>query len=130
MKNHEQKSLIKLLTEKKKEMKNKNVIIERTAILKKPRVDKKYVSDSDYKELLSLYDLIKENSNITNVEIESLIENNAMNFPFLKKCLMSIYDFVSELRCGGPYYIAKEMSRQGKEIDYINNYILKSNKDN
>lgn len=130
MNNQEKRQLIKVLIEKKKSLKDKTIQIEKTTILKRPRVDKKYVTESNYKELVVLYDLIKENSNITNVEIETLIENNAINFPFLKKCLMSIYDFVSELRCGGPYYIAKEMSRQGKEIDYINNYILKSNKDN
>jgi len=111
-----------LLIEKKKNIKDKSVTIEKTTILRKPRVDKKYVSDSDYKELVIMYDVIKDNSNLTNTEVENLIIKNSNHFPFLKKCNDSIYDFVTELRCGGPYVIAKEMSRQGREIDYINSH--------
>ena len=130
MNNQDKRALVKLLTKKKKEMKNKNIQIAKTTVLKRPRVNNKHVTEINYKELVILYDLLKEKPNLSNVEVENLIEQNAVSFPFLKKCLISIYDFVSELRCNGPYYIAKEMSRQGKEIDHINNNIFKpDNKD-
>ena len=128
MEKKEQRNLVKQLIEKKKAFKDKSVIIEKTTILSRPRVNKKYVSDSNYKELLVLYDFMKDNSDLCISEIENLIEHNALSFPFLKKCYDSIYDFVSYLKCNGPYYVAKEMSRQGKEIEYINNNILKSDR--
>ena len=127
MNNQEKKELVKLLTEKKKEIKNKNIQIEQATVLKKPRVDKKYVTENNYKELVVLYEMMREKPDISLEDVEKLIQQNAISFPFLNKCLISIYDFVSELRCNGPYYIAKEMSRQGKEIDYINENIKPKN---
>ena len=124
MKNQETKQLVKIMTEKKKELKNKNIQIEKTTILKRPRVDKKYVTESNYKELLVLYDLLKGKPELNDAEVASLIEKSEAKFPFLKECLDSIYNFVTELKCNGPYYIAKEMSRQGKEIDYINKNLI------
>jgi len=128
MNKQENKRLVKLLTEKKRELKHKNIQIEQITLIKRPRIDKKYVSDNDYKELVVLYETLKEKSDLSIAEVEKLIVQNSVNFPFLKKCYDSIYDFVSELRFGGPYYIAKEMSRQGKQVDYINTNILKSDK--
>ncbi|MBE7707054.1 MAG: hypothetical protein E7Z91_07445 [Cyanobacteria bacterium SIG30] len=122
MNNQEKRQLVKLLSEKKKKLKNKVVPIEQVTVIKRPRIDKKYVSDNDYKELVILYDTMKEKPEVSIQSIEYFIEHNSSSFPFLKKCLMSIYDFVSELRCNGPYFIAKEMTRQGREIDYINSH--------
>ena len=128
MNNNSRKQLVKLLTEKKKKLKDKNIQIEKPTIIKKPIVDEKYVSECDYKELVALYELIKEMPNLSNYELENIIEQNHNSFPYLTKCLNSMYDFITELRCGGPYSIAREMARQGKELDHINNHIFKSDK--
>lgn len=121
----ENKTIIKQLTDKIHEMKNKNIQFERVTVIKRPKIDEKYVTKENYKELVSLYEVIKNNEEISVDSIERMLDENPKKFAFLNKCNQFIFNFVVELKCNGPYFIAKEMSRQGKEIDYINNHLMK-----
>lgn len=123
MKNQENKNLLKELTANYKEIKNKEIQVERVTVIKRPKINEKYVSKNDYKELVALYDMIKHEGSLNCKQIENMIKDNSKKFPFLFKCNQSIYDFVNELKCNGPYFVAKEMNRQGKEIEYINEAI-------
>jgi hypothetical protein len=42
-------------------MENKEVKVERVTIIKRPQINEKYVSKSEYKELVALYNVIKVN---------------------------------------------------------------------
>ncbi len=128
MKNQENKKLIKELIESYKEIKNKEIQIRSITVIKRPKISEKFVSKNDYKELVALYDIIKHEGSIDVAKIENMITANAKKFPFLMKCCESIYDFVNELRCNGPYFIAKEMTRQGKEIEKMQKDIAARNK--
>ena len=125
MNKQENKRLVKNLIENYKEINDQNLVIEKITVIKRPRIDEKYVSKNDYKELVALYEFLKDNPELSVSEIEKLVDENQKKFKFLNKCLESIFNFVTELKCRGPYFIAKEMSRQGREIDHINNNLIK-----
>ena len=120
MKNQETKKLVKELTEKIKKTRDEKIVFTKNTIVKGHNFDEKYVTKNDFKELVALYNVIKNDDVLDTKKYEDLINDNAKKFPFLFKCNESIYDFISELRWHGVYFIAKEMCRQGKEIDYIN----------
>ena len=126
MKNQESKKLVKRLTEKLKQVKNEDIVLSRNAAVRTIEINEKYVTKNDYKQLVALYNQLKEDAILDVAKYEYMIKTNASKFPFLFKCSQSIYDFVRELRFGGPFYIAKEMCRQGKEIDYINEHFQKT----
>ena len=126
MKNQESKKLVKELTLKLKQIKDEEITIAKNTINRKSKIEEKYVSLSNYKELIALYNLIKIDVVFYAQKYEDMIVENSKKFPFLFKCNQSIYDFVSELKYGGPLHIAKEMNRQGREIDYINENYGKS----
>lgn len=118
------KKLVKELKDRVKATKNKNIQIEQVTIIKRPKIDEKYVTKENYKELVALYELIKNNENLNLDSVERMLDENPKKFTFLNKCNQYIFDFINELKCKGPYFIAREMSRQGKEIDYINSNII------
>lgn len=122
------KKLVKELTQKLKENRDIDFRFERISIVKKPQIDEKIVTKANYRELVVLYESIKNKDGVNIQEIENIIEGNEKKFPYLYKCNQSIYNFVVELRCNGPYYIAKEMTRQGKEIQRMQQDIEKYNK--
>lgn len=92
-------------------------------------VDSKYINKGEYKQVVGLYKYIK-NQELPADEykyfkiLEIKIVNNQSNFKYLKRCCDYIFDFASTLNFYGPAYIAQEMARQEKEIEYINNNIL------
>lgn len=120
MKNKENKKLVKELLQRLKQNEYKELPVEKITVIKKPRIDKRYVTDKDYKELVVLYEHMKSTQDFSYLDIEATIMKHKSKFPFLFKCNESIYNFVEELYCSGPYLTAKEMSRQGKEIAKYN----------
>ena len=125
--NQERKKLVNELVARIRKVKDGDITLTKSKINNGHNVDEKYVSKKDYKELVALFEILKNDNYFVAHTYEKMIDENHKKFPFLFKCNHSIYDFVTELKCGGPYYIAKEMCRQGKEIDYINKHIGKSN---
>ena len=124
MKNQESKKLVKELILKLKQIKDVEIKFTKNKIIKCHNIDEKYVTKRNYKELVALFALLKDDNDFDAKKYEKMIDQNAKKFPFLFKCYESIYDFVSELKFGGPIFIAKEMSRQGKEIDYIHGNVV------
>ena len=120
MNKREQKNLIRKLTDKIKNTTYEDLKIKNNPLHKRKQILDKYVSIDDYKQLVGFYKFLKSFNEIDYVVIENLIDSNK-KFTFLKKCQQSIYQFTQTLYCFGPQYVAQEMSRQGKEVEYINN---------
>ena len=120
------KHLIKELTQRIKNVKCEELSINDSKIIKQPSIDTKYITEKNYKELVGLYNYMKAQESLDLTAIERFVDVNKIRFPYLHKCNESIYDFASTLLCSGPQFIAREMTRQGREIDYINNNIIKN----
>lgn len=119
------RKLIKMLVERIKQTQDDEIEYSTNLIHKKPMVDAKYVSPKNYKEIVGFYNFIRDNQDLNDDELESILTNNKFRFEYLNKCNDCIFEFISTLRCRGPKYIAKEMTRQGKEIEYINKNLIK-----
>lgn len=115
----ENKKLLKELTDKIRKVTKQELEIKKSNVIKQPEIDFKYVSKNNYKELIGLYNYMKAQESLDLSELERFIDKNKVRFPYLYKCNESIYDFASTLLCSGPQFIAREMTRQGKEIEYI-----------
>jgi len=74
---------------------------------------------------VAFYKYLKEQEDVDFELLDFVLEENKLKVPYLHKCNNSIYEFAQTLKCMGPEYIANEMTRQGKEIDYINREIIK-----
>lgn len=118
------KQFVKALTKSIKEVKDSELIIKSNSVIKKPKIDEKYISMKDYKEVVGLYNYVKELEILSEgyvdfAQIENDIFNNSKKFKYLKECCEAIYNFVSTLRFYGPINIAKEMTRIGRANDKL-----------
>lgn len=116
------KQFVKDLTRSIREVKDSELIIKFNSAIKKPKIDEKYISRKDYKEVVGLYNYVKEldissEGCVDFAQIENDIFNNGKKFKYLKECCESIYNFVSILRFYGPANIAKEMTKIGRVND-------------
>ena len=125
MKRRENKKLIKELMKRIKTTTGQDIMLKYDPIHKNRSALSKYVSLENYKELVAFYKYLKEKEDVDFELLDFVLEENKLKVPYLHKCNNSIYEFAQTLKCMGPEYIANEMTRQGKEIDYINREIIK-----
>ena len=117
----ENKKLVVALTEKIKQHRKREIGdgFEKDGELFKTtfKFNAKSMTKNQYTKLFALYEFIKENPNLSENDIRTIIYSKNVSFSFLVECDKKIDNFLYELKKHGPVSMAHEIERQQKSIE-------------
>lgn len=129
--------MIKKLRQKKQEDKTLELAIELAEMIKEERnkhlgqftksnsnlyevnvkFNSKYISKSQYNQLLGLSRFMRQHKELTEGEIRKILAKKPIVFAYLIKCDRNIADFLDEVKEHGAYYMAEYIAGRNRGLE-------------